>query len=141
MITYAKETNIAATTSYQIENKFTELFRSNPSTALAQRIIKGVTKFIPKLSQAKFVKIDYGIIQTLLDQDTIDFGFQIGDLDFIHDPLHGGITKRDYSGVKVMQEGYIINSCMKLIYCQHNAEIVRSLLSNNEHFVSKDEGR
>ena len=71
--------------------------------------------------------MNFGIIQTFMDEDTIDNGFKIGNLDSIHDPLKGGIFKRDYSGVENPLPGYYTNSCMKLLYCFHNAEAVRDM--------------
>ena len=93
-----------------------------------QRILAGVSEFIPKMRQAALKKVNIGIIQTFMDEDTTDHGFQIGNLDFIHDPVKGGICKRDYSGVEEPRPGYIINACMKLIYCFDNAELVKNIV-------------
>ena len=60
-----------------------------------QTILAGVSEFIPKMRQATLKKVNIGIIQTFMDEDTIDHGFQIGNLDFIHYPIKGGICKRD----------------------------------------------
>ena len=83
---------------------------------------------IPKLKQANVTKVKLGIIQTFMDEDTIDFGFKVGNLDLLHDPHVGGIYKRNYSGVEEPRPGYIINACMKLLYCFDNAEIVKDLI-------------
>ena len=55
-------------------------------------------------------------------------GFKVGNLDLLHDPHVGGIYKRNYSGVEEPRPGYIINACMKLLYCFDNAEIVKDLI-------------
>ena len=96
--------------------------------AKGKRIVKGVSKFIPKMRDAKLTKVAIGVIQTFLDEDTIDHGFKIGNLDFIHDPTIGGISKRNYSGVEEPIPGYIINACMKLIYCFDNAKLVKDAI-------------
>ena len=75
--------------------------------------------------------VKLGIIQNLMDKDTIDFGFKVGNLDLLHDPHVGGIYKRNYSGVEEPRPGYIINACMKLLYCFDNAEIVKDLIYRN----------
>ena len=55
-------------------------------------------------------------------------GFKVGSLNLLHDPHVGGIYKRNYSGVEEPRPGYIINACMKLLYCFDNAEIVKDLI-------------
>lgn len=132
MMTYALETNIAVTTSDDVEGDFAPILK--PAEDKAKKIFDGVCHYVPKLKRSKIVKINSGIVQTLMGKDTFDFGCKIGDLDFIHDPLHGGIFKRDYSGVRTTDHpGYIINACMKLIYCQQNAEIVRDYIFGEEN--------
>ena len=87
-----------------------------------------MSKYIPKLKQAKVTKVKLGIIQSFMDEDTIEFGFKVGNLNLLHDPHVGGIYKRNYSGVEEPRPGYIINACMKLLYCFDNAEIVKDLI-------------
>lgn len=53
----------------------------------------GISKFIPDLRKAEVLKVNVGIVQTFMNEDTIDHGFQIGNLGFIHDPTKGGIRK------------------------------------------------
>ena len=84
-------------------------------------------------------KVKLGIIQTFMDEDTIDFGFKVGNLDLQHDPHVGGIYKRNYSGVEEPRPGYIINACMKLLYCFDNAEIVKDLILSKSAEGSRTE--
>ena len=133
MITFAPETNIAVTSSSgEPEADFSRIYHDlseGKKYLKGQRILAGVSQFIPKMRHAKLMKVTIGIIQTFMDEDTIDHGFQIGNLDFIHDPAKGGIVKRDYSGVEVPLPGYVLNACMKLIYCFYNAELVKEILT------------
>lgn len=131
MLTYAPETNVAVSTSSDFEEEMENTFfniSDYEKRAKGQKIIHGVSKFIPKMKDAIVIKTDYGVIQTFMDEDTVDFGFQIGNLDFIHDPKRGGIFKRDYSGVSLLRSGYIVNACMKLLYCFNNAELIRDVI-------------
>lgn len=131
MITYAPETNIAVSSSGELEPEFSRIhfnLSENEKNIKGQKILAGVSKYIPKMKNAKLVKVKIGIIQTFIDEDTIDFGFKIGNLDSLHDPAMGGIYKRDYSGVETPRPGYVINACMKLLYCFDNAELVRELI-------------
>ena len=133
MITFAPETNIAVTScSGELEAGFSQIYydlSERKKYLKGQRILAGVSQFIPKMRHAKLMKVTIGIIQTFMNEDTIDHGFQIGNLGFIHDPVSGGIAKRDYSGVEVPLPGYVLNACMKLIYCFHNAGLVKNILT------------
>lgn len=60
-----------------------------------------------------------------------DFGFKIGNLDFIYNLLKGEIVKRNYSGVEELILGYVINVCIKLIYCFYNVYFVKDILVKN----------
>ena len=135
MLTFAPETNIALTSSFdEPEPNFFRIYFGLPENEKynkGQRIIAGVSDFIPKMQHAKLMKVNIGITQTFIDEDTIDDGFQIGNLDSIHDPVKGGIGKRDYSGVEQQLPGYIINACMKLIYCFDNAELVKDIITRS----------
>ena len=134
MITYAPETNIAVSSSGELEQEFSRIYfdlSENEKYIKGQKILAGVSKFIPKMKNAKLIKVKIGIIQTFIDEDTIDFGFKIGNLDSLHDPAMGGINKRDYSGVETPRPGYVINACMKLLYCFNNAELVRDLIMSD----------
>lgn len=129
MITYAPETNIAVTTSSgEQETKFSRfchgLADEKETLARGERILAGVTKYIPNMQLAKLTKVSIGIVQTFMDESTLDPGFKIGNLDFIHNPLKGEIAKRNYSGVEEPIPGYVINACIKLIYCFDNAHLV-----------------
>ena len=131
MITYAPETNIAVTSSGELEPEFCRIYfnmSENEKYVKGQKILAGVSKYIPKLKNAALIGVKLGIIQTFIDEDTIDFGFKIGNLDSLHDPTTGGIYKRDYSGVEMPRPGYIVNACMKLLYCFDNAQLVRDLI-------------
>ena len=77
---------------------------------------------------AKLIKVKLGITQTYIDEDTIDFGFKIANLNSLHDKITGGIFKRNYSGVEMPRPGYVINACMKLLYCFDNAQLVKDLI-------------
>ncbi|RMX54267.1 hypothetical protein pdam_00025359 [Pocillopora damicornis] len=130
MLTYAPETNMAVSTSEELEPEFEHVFLNlteNEKYAKA-----GVSKYIPKLKQAKVTKVKLGIIQTFMDEDTMDFGFK-------HDPHVGGIYKRNYSGEEEPRPGYIINACMKLLYCFDNAEIVKDLILSKSAEGSRTE--
>ena len=135
MMTFAPETNIAVTSSSgELEPDFFRIYfrlLESEKYKKGERILAGVSEFIPKLRHAKLMGVNIGIIQTFMDEDTIDHGFQIGNLDFIHDPVKGGIGKRDYSGVEQLLPGYIINACMKLIYCFDNAELVKNIITGS----------
>ena len=133
MIAFAPETNIAVTSSSgELEADFSRIYHDlseRKKYLKGQRILAVVSQFIPKMRHAKLMKVTIGIIQTFMDEDTIDHGFQIGNLDFIHDPVKVGIAKRDYSGVEVPLPGYVLNACMKLIYWLYNAELVKDILT------------
>ena len=132
MTTYAPETNIAVTSSSgELEPEFSHMYFKFPErekNLKGQRIVAGISKLIPDLRKAEVLKVNVGIVQTFMNEDTIDHGFQIGNLGFIHDPTKGGIHKRNYSGVEEPMPGYIINACMKLIYCFDNAKLVKDIM-------------
>lgn len=131
MITYAPETNVAASCSGDLEPELSSIYfnmSENEKYIKGQNILAGVSEYIPKMKQAKLIQVKLGIIQTFMDEDTIDFGFKIGNLNSLHDPNGGGIYKRDYSGVESPRPGYVINACMKLLYCFDNADLVRDLI-------------
>ena len=133
MMTYAQETNIAMTSSSgELEPAFLRMYFNLPDRdkhIRGQRIVAGVSQFIPALRNSKVLKVNIGIVQTFINEDTIDHGFQIGNLGFFHDPTKGGIHKRNYSGVEEPMPGYIINACMKLIYCFDNAKLVKDIIT------------
>ena len=139
MMTYAPETNIAVTSSSgELEGGFFRIYHNlleKEKYLKGQQILAGVSRFIPKMRHAKLVKVTIGVIQTFMDEDTIDHGFRIGNLDFIHDPVKGGIAKRDYSGVEVPLPGYVLNACMKLVYCFRNAELVKDIITRSYGFT------
>ena len=132
MTTYAPETNVAVTSSSgELEPEFSQMYFKFPErekNLKGQRIVAGISKFIPALHKAEVLKVNVGIVQTFMNEDTIDHGFRIGNLGFIHDPTKGGIHKRNYSGVEEPMPGYIINACMKLIYCFDNAKLVKDMM-------------
>ena len=79
MITFAPETNIALTSSSgELEADFSRIYHDlseRKKYLKGQRILAGVSKFIPKLRHVKLMKVTIGIIQTFMDEDTIDHGF------------------------------------------------------------------
>ena len=83
MLTYAQQTNMAVSTSEELEPEFEHVFfnLSKTRNTPREKILAGVSKYIPKLKQAKVTKVKLGIIQTFMDEDTIDFGFKVGNLD------------------------------------------------------------
>ena len=133
MMTYARDTNIAMTSSSgELEPAFLRMYFNlsyRDKHIRGQRIVAGVSKFIPALRNSKVLKVNIGIVQNFINEDASEYGFQIGNLGFLHDPTKGGIHKRNYSGVEEPMPGYIINACMKLIYCFDNAKLVKDIIT------------
>ena len=86
MMTYAQETNIAMTSSSgELEPAFLQMYfnlSDRDKHIRGQRIVAGVSQFIPALRNSKVLKVNIGIVQTFISEDTIDHGFQIGNLGF-----------------------------------------------------------
>ena len=96
MITYASETNVAVCSSNDFEGDMADIYfnvSDHDKRAKGQRIINGVSKFIPKMKNAQLVKTYYGVIQTIIDKDANDHWFVIGNLDFLHDQKLEAFTR------------------------------------------------
>ena len=80
-----------------------------------QKILEGISEYIPFLQSAKVEQIQFGIVQTYGAVDILDK----------HSPCH----ERAYYGVKSEGPGWISNPSMKLIYFVENAEVILNLLT------------
>ncbi|XP_032239656.2 uncharacterized protein LOC116619221 [Nematostella vectensis] len=132
MVTYAPETNIAVSSSQVIEPEFQRLLFGQSveeKSSKGKAILEGVCQFIPGLKDAEIRKVEFGVIQTFMDEEPTSSSFKIGNLDFLHDPKFGEINKRDYSGVEMPTARYVVNACMKLLYCYDNAVQVVQLIN------------
>lgn len=92
-----------------------------------QKIIDGVSKYIPKMSGAKVLSILPGIVKSK------------GEVE-LENP-QSAFHKRDYSGVEARLNGWIDNAAMKLFYCLGNAKEVLEVIQNQQRKKSSNEYR
>ena len=135
MITYAPVTNIGFSTSeimpLKLESILSNLTADEKKRAYGESILKGASRYIPKLAAAKILKVETGVVQTYLKGDHFQYDFVMGDTDFIHDPSSPArIHCRDYSGIEILAPGFVVNACMKLLFCDDNAKAVRNIFTN-----------
>jgi hypothetical protein len=84
------------------------------------RIQEGVAQYIPKIKNSELIEVRFGIVKTR------------GDVDITN--KNSAFHKRDYSGIEVLQCGWITNDLMKLLYGLDNAKEILGLL--NHHYES-----
>ena len=138
VITYAPVTNIGFFTTDrmppELEHIMNNMTGDEKIRIYGKAILEGVSLYIPKLASAKILKVETGIVQTYLTSDHCEYDFVLGDNCFIHDPSSSaGIHQRNYSGVEKLAPGFVVNSCMKLLYCMDNAKVVRKIFTKNKN--------
>lgn len=119
LITYAPETNIQNSTALIPEKSYVSLISGHVSeknkAQLAQKIINGVSQYIPAMSKAKIVEVRFGTVQVEGEANIFDHSSKI--------------YERDYMGLKYLEDGFISLSCTKLLYGYGNANTAANLFS------------
>ena len=120
LITYAPKTNRKNSTSLIPEKEYLDLINGRISEEdklkIAKEIIKGVSQYIPAMSEAKMDEVRFGTVQVEGEADIAD----------IFDSS-SKIHERDYMGLRYLEDGFISLTCMKLLYGHGNANTVVSL--------------
>lgn len=83
----------------------------------SREILKGITRYIPKLKNAQILNAMFGIVKT---KGTVD-------IYSAYSPVH----ERNYSGVEAKKLRWIDNSCMKLLYFVNNGQEVVYLVKKH----------
>lgn len=121
-LTYAPVTNFDTTTDIKMPENFERWLSSGlneeESAEYGQKIIDGVSQYIPAMKDAKLIKVMAGIVKSKGD-------VQLSDKD-------SSFHKRNYSGVVDQQIGWVDNSAMKLFYCLDKAKNVATIINNQE---------
>ncbi len=122
-ITYADVTNHFVTTKNYMPEKYekwlSDGLNKEEEREYGEKIIKGVSKYIPEMAKAKLRKIMPGIVKS-------KGAFELRNKD-------SSFHKRNYSGVEERQIGWIDNASMKLFYCFGNAMEVAKIISKQEN--------
>lgn len=118
MITYAPITNMKHTTEINLDEEFKYYLYGKATKeekdSLAKKIINGVSQYLPKMKDAKLIKIGFGNIKTYGGFDLMD----------PRSPFHD----REELGVEERELGWISNSCMKLLFFKKNGDQTATLL-------------
>lgn len=125
-ITSAKVTNYSDSTDIEIPKEYNALLyegdiqgeRKNYFSEKGKQIISGAADYIPELQKAKLLRIFAGIVKS---KGTVD----------IDDPA-SKFHERNYSGVEVLKKGWVRNACMKLCYCEKNAQEIVSIVQKHQ---------
>lgn len=124
MMTYAPETNAQNSTDLIPSEDYLAYIKGMIPTekklAFAHKIIDGVSKYVPAMRQAKIVDIGFGTVQVEGEANIFDHGSKV--------------HERDYSGLRILEDGFIALACMKLLYGLGNANTVTDVFSQ---FVNK----
>lgn len=121
-ITYAPITNFDVTTQNEMPEQFRrwldEGLTEEEKQNYGSRIIEGVARYIPAMSDAQLIQVIPGIVKskgsvTLSDRES---------------PFH----KRNYDGVEEQQIGWVDNAAMKLFYSLGNASKVSTIIAEQE---------
>lgn len=120
-ITYAKVTNVFSSQIQlpQIYQNWLKFGLTNlEKNYFGEKIIAGVSNYIPMMSQAKLLNVYPGIVKSKGEVDINNIKSQV--------------HRRDYNGVTARLNGWIDNACMKLFYCEQNAKEVVKLITDYE---------
>jgi hypothetical protein len=119
-VTYAPITNQYVCHGLELPKKYRrwlqEGLNAEEESKIGAAIIEGLARYIPLMKKARLKKIFAGIVKSKGPVDIYDQS----------SPFH----KRNYSGVVKRREGWIDNACMKLFYCEENAQEVCHIISN-----------
>jgi hypothetical protein len=126
MMTYAKETNIEASSDLNLSIKADRYLRGEISEtereAIQSSILRGVAHYIPEMAGATPVALKFGIVQTAGK-------LTLADLDDVNSSVH----KRDYDGIKWVKPGFLTYPAIKLFYFEQNTtKVVKKF---NEHIA------
>ncbi len=121
-ITYAPVTNFGTTTESEMPAQWQKWLAKGLSAEeqqkYGQKIIDGVSLYIPAMADAKVNGVIAGIVKSK------------GEVE-LSNP-NSSFHKRAYSGVEEQQIGWIDNAAMKLFYCLDNAKEVAEIIQNQE---------
>tara|TARA_B100000945_G_scaffold144847_1_gene115982 strand:+ start:599 stop:2101 length:1503 start_codon:yes stop_codon:yes gene_type:complete len=127
MMTYAKTTNMEASTALNMSKRAQRLLDGHATQAekdeIAASIIAGVSEYIPAMKDAQAIDVKFGIVQTKGKLSLED----------LQKPEHI-FNIRDDHGIRSECVGLISTPCMKLFYMQDNAEITHDLVK--QHIVA-----
>ncbi|MDF1758633.1 MAG: FAD-dependent oxidoreductase [Legionellaceae bacterium] len=124
MATYAHVTNLESSTGLELSTNTERLLNGEATSKevdiISQQMLTGLTKYIPKMKEAKIIGVKFGIVQTKGELSLSD----------LSNASHS-FNKRDDHCVTTEQIGLISNPCMKLFYFIDNAHLVGRLI--DEH--------
>lgn len=119
LMTYAPETNYiqskAVSLTPEEEKRLYEGFNEQETIEIGNKILKGVSEFIPEMAKAKLIGIRGGVVKTYGDVDLCD-------------PA-SDVHKRYQLGIQELAIGALEISSMKLLYGPENAERANDLLN------------
>lgn len=125
MVTYSPITNINSTTDLELTPEMRGYLNgeatSEQKMTFAQKILEGVSLYIPGMKDAIITDVNFGIIKTLGDVDVFD--------------PESKFHRRDYLGVEEQQLGWISNSCMKLFYFKKNSQLTAAILKEHDLYT------
>lgn len=126
MMTYAGVTNMATFHGLTVSNDANSLLNHKATDSekkkIAQEMLQGVTKYIPKMAEAEIADVKFGIVQTV----------GILFLEDLKNP-NSNFHKRDYYGVQERQIGLIDNAAIKLFHFARNGKLVADLVDIENH--------
>ncbi len=131
MLTYAPVTNSLQSTAVSIPKKMAYYLSLNNGddsdesvrtevTEYGNKIIKGVSQYIPEMAMAELLSVRFGIVITKGNVDIFDHNS-----DF-HIRNYNGITSEEYP------LGWINNTCMKLLYAYDNAVSIGKIVDEQK---------
>lgn len=136
LLSYAPNTNVTSSTGVYVPPKIDIFLKEHRSKGeqeevqeilqkehFGEKIIEGVAKYIPNMSEAKLTGLRFGIVKTQGEVDIFDHS--------------SAFHIRNYSGVEDMTLGWINNSAMKLLYGLNNANLVLTIIEEHKDIKSK----
>jgi 2-polyprenyl-6-methoxyphenol hydroxylase-like FAD-dependent oxidoreductase len=127
-VTYAPITNVATSINGTFPLKYKQWLSNGLSPEEEQyygkKILAGIKEYIPEMSKAKLVKILPGVVKNKGSADIYS--------------INSDFHKRSYSGVEERAHGWIDNACIKLFYCEDNAQEVLSIIGKQQLLAKED---
>jgi hypothetical protein len=128
-LTYEPITNVESSTELNLSSRMKKLMSpqlrdQNETTGIGEKIIAGAAKYLPALTDAKLLKVHFGIVRSFGDANIFS--------------SESKIHARRESGVEQPAPNWIVNGCMKLTYFVLNAQEVLRMVEqiNAERLVS-----
>ena len=120
-MTYAPKTSMINSTDLDVPEEINRYLQGRVSLQermdIAIKIKRGVTKYIPKMKDAKIQDVRFGIVQTNGKVDIFDHKSEF--------------SRRDYNGISVELLNSVTNACMKLLYGPENGVMVANTIEEH----------